>query len=267
MGRKYERSMVLAAKRCKWLHVGGTGIDRLYPLEELDPAIVISNTPGLNAELMADYVICTMLMLIWDFPRILRNQAERKWERWPVRRPEEQTLALIGVGDIGRPVGRRAAALGMRVIGVKRSPEPVPGVEKVYGPSQLHQALGEADVVVVAVPLTRETRGMFGPREFAAMKRTAFLINVSRGRVIQESELIKALKEGCIAGAALDVFEKEPLPPESELWSLRNVIVTPHTSCWSTDFRARGAEFFAANLERYLQGKPLLHVIDREKGY
>ncbi len=267
MARKYERSTVLGARRCRWLHVGGTGIDRLYPLEELDPTLVISNTPGLNPEMMADYVLCVMLMLAWDFPRIVRNQTERRWERWGVQRVQGQTLALIGLGDIGRPVAHRAAAHGMRVIGVKRTPEPVPEVERVFGPDELHLVLGQADFVVLAIPLTLETRGLLGAREFAAMKPTGFLINVSRGPVVQESQLIQALKEHRIAGAALDVFDQEPLPQNSELWSLKNVIVTPHISATSMDYRARSAEIFGANLERYLSGRPLLHVIDRTKGY
>ncbi len=268
MARKYKRSTVLGAQRLKWLHVGGTGIDRLHPLNELDSELIITNTPGLNAEMMADYVICVMLMLTWDFPRLMRNQLERKWERWAVDRLEGKVLALIGVGNIGRPIADRAVALGMRVIGVKRSPEPVPGVERVAGvDDQLHQTLSEADYVVLALPLTNETRGMIGPREFEAMKENAYLINVCRGKVVQEEALVTALRQGQIRGAALDVFENEPLPPESELWGLKNVIISPHVSSWSKDYRMRAAEIFCVNLERYLSGKPLLHIVDRSRGY
>ncbi len=267
MARKYERKMAFVAPRMKWLHVGGTGIDRLYPLEDLDPAVILSNTPGLNSEMMADYTICALLMLTWDMPRVLRNQSERKWERWGSRRVQDQVLALIGVGDIGRPVARRAAALGLHVVGVRRNPAPVPGIDKIVGPDQLLTTLAEADFVVMAVPLTPETRGMIGTRELGVMKKTAYLINVSRGPVINQDALVQALKEERIAGAALDVFDQEPLPQESELWSLKNLIATPHISSWSTDYRARAAEIFRQNLERYLEGKPLLHVIDRRKGY
>lgn len=267
MARKYERSMVLGAHHLKWLHVGGTGIDRLHPLSDLDPKLIITNTPGLNAEMMADYVICVILMLTWDFPRLMRNQLERKWERWAVDKLEGKVLALIGVGNIGRAVARRATALGMRVVGIKRSLEPVPGVERVVGLDQLHQILGEADLTVLAVPLTRETQGMIGPRELDAMKKSAYLINVCRGGVVQERALIAALQEERIAGAALDVFENEPLPPDSELWGLKSVIISPHVSSWSKDYRTRAAEIFCVNLERYLSGKPLLHVVDRSRGY
>lgn len=267
MARKYSRSMVLEARRLQWLHVGGTGIDRLRPLSDLDPELMITNTPGLNAEMMADYVMCVILMLTWDFPRLVRNQLERFWERWPVDRVQGKVLALIGVGNIGRSVASRATALGIRVIGVKRSPGPVPDLEQVVGLEQLHQILRVADFVVLAVPLTSETWGMIGPRELEAMKKSAYLINVCRGNVVQERALITALQRGHIAGAALDVFENEPLPVDSELWKLKNVIVSPHISSWSKDYRMRAAEIFCANLEKYLAGEPLLHVIDRSKEY
>jgi phosphoglycerate dehydrogenase-like enzyme len=267
LSRKYERSTVLALRHLKWLHLGGTGIDRLRPLSDLDSEIIITHTPGLNAEMIADYVICVTLMLTWDFPRLIRNQLERRWERWLVDRAEDKTLALIGLGNIGRAVARKATAMGMRVIGVKRSPDSVPGVEYVVGPDQLHEILGEADFVVLAVPLTGETWGMIGPREFLTMKETACLINICRGAVVQEQALIEALKKRRIAGAALDVFENEPLPGDSELWGLENVIISPHISSWSRGYRARAAEVFCANLQRYLSHQPLLYVIDRSREY
>lgn len=265
--RKYSRSMVLGARRLKWLHVGGTGIDRLRPLSDLDPELIITNTPGLNAEMIADYVICVILMLTWDFPQLVRNQLERLWERWPVDRVQGKVLALIGVGNIGRSVASRASALGIRVIGVKRSPEPVPGLEQVVGLDQLQQILRVADFVVLAVPLTSKTWGMIGPRELQVMKESAYLINVCRGKVVQERALVAALHAGHIAGAALDVFENEPLAADSELWGLKNVIISPHVSSWSRDYRMRAAEIFCVNLEKYLSGQPLLYVIDRSREY
>jgi len=137
----------------------------------------------------------------------------------------------------------------------------------VVGIDQLHPVLREADYVVLAVPLTNDTRGLIGRRELEAMKASACLINISRGSIVQEQALIAALKAGDIAGAALDVFETEPLAPESELWKLENVILTPHLSSWSKDYRMRAADIFGVNLDRYLSGQPLAHVIDREKDY
>jgi phosphoglycerate dehydrogenase-like enzyme len=259
--------MVLGSQHLKWLHLGGTGIDRLRPLKDFGTEVVITHTPGINAEMMADYVCCVILMLVWDFPRLIRNQVGHRWERWMVDRVGGKTLALIGLGNIGQVVARRAKGMGMRVIGIKRSPAPVPAVERVEGPDRLYQILGEAHFVVMAVPLTGETCGMIGSKELQAMKETAYLINVCRGAVVQEQALVAALKEGGIAGAALDVFENEPLPASCELWDLENVIISPHISSRSPDYRARAAEVFCANLERYLMHQPLLHAIDRSREY
>ena len=267
MARRYTREMVFCARQAKWLHVRSAGIDRLLPLTDFDPAMVITHTPGISAGVMADYVICAMLMLTWDIPRILQNQRERRWERWPLERVEGKTVAIIGLGNVGRALVGRARAMGMRVVGVRRSPASEPGVDRVVGPGQLIEVLGEADYVVLAVALTRETRGMIGPSELAAMKRTAYLINVSRGAVVREQALIEALNKGDIAGAALDVMEQEPLPAESPLWGLKNVILSPHISGWSKDHGERSRQVFLANLERYLTGQPLLHVVDRSQEY
>ncbi len=267
MARKFDKRWLSDATRLKWLHVGGTGVDRLLPLGDLRPDLVISNTPGLNAEMMADYVLCTLLMLTWDFPRLWRNQIAHKWERWGVERVEGKTVVLVGIGNIGQAIARRTRSLGMHVIGVRHAQRPSPGMDRVVGIAQLPSVLGEADYVVLALPLTPETRGLMGRRELEAMKSSAYLINVSRGSIVQEQTLIAALKAGNLAGAALDVFETEPLPAESELWQLPNVILTPHLSSWSKDYRIRSAEIFGLNLDRYLSGQPLAHVIDREKGY
>lgn len=267
LARRYERELVLEAVRLKWLHLGGTGIDRLRPLSDLKREIIISHTPGLNADMIADYVMCVVSMSAWDFPRLIRNQLKRQWQRWPVERLADKTLALVGLGNIGRAVAHRAQAMDMRIIGVKRTPVFVPGFEYVVGPGEFHKVLSEADFLVLAVPLTDETAGMIGFQELQAMKDTAYLINVGRGAVVQEDALIVALRQGSIAGAALDVFEQEPLPADNELWRLDNVIISPHMSSWSADYRARAAEVFCVNLERYLSHQPPLHAIDRSRGY
>ncbi len=213
IARKCARSIVLDTRRLKWLHLGGTGIDRLLPLSDLDPEIVMTHSRGLNAEMMGDYVVCVILMLMWGFPRLILNQSERLWERRAADRAEGKTLAVARLGNIGRAVARRARVTGMRVIGVKRSPPSVPGVERVAGWDDLDEILAEADSVVLVVPLTGQTRGMIGLRQFQAVKESAYLINICRGAVVQGHAFIKALQDGRIAGAALDVFDNEPLPP------------------------------------------------------
>lgn len=267
MARKYARDMVLLPQNLKWLHVGGTGVDRLRPFSDFAPDTVITHTPGISAEMIADYVICAIGMLTWDAPRMLRNQRQHTWERWPVSRIAGRTLALIGLGNIGQAVARRATAMDMHVIGIRRSPEPVPHVAQVAGPAGLHTTLRGADYVVVAVPLTAATAGMLGEPEFRAMKASAYLINVGRGNVVQERALVAALRNGRIAGAALDVFATEPLPDDHPLWAMDNVIVSPHIAAWSPDYAARAVEVFAANLARYLAGEPLRHVVDRMREY
>lgn len=267
MAQKYERHMVLNAPRMQWLHVAGTGVDRLRPFDDFRSEVTITHTPSINAAMIADYVICAMGMLAWDVPQILRNQWARRWERWPVSRLATQTLGVVGLGNIGQAVARRAHVMGMRVVGSRRTPKPVAGVERVYAADELHALLGEADYVVLAVPLTSETAGLIGAAELRCMKTSAYLVNVSRGGIVREAALVDALRSSTIAGAALDVFETEPLPEESELWDLDNVILTPHISAWSEDYRIRAREVFAANLQRYLSGRPLRHVIDRSREY
>lgn len=267
VARGFDGCWLATAPRLQWLHIGGTGIDRLHPLSSLPPDLIVTNTPGLNAPMMADYVVCTLLMLTWNFPQLLRNQMAARWEHWGTERVAGKVLTIVGMGNVGREVARRGHALGMRIWGIRRSPGPMLDVERMGGMDQIIPFFRESDYAVLAVPLTTDTRGLIGHRELEATKRSAFLINVSRGSIIQQSALIAALKAGNLAGAALDVFEVEPLPPGSELWTLPNVIITPHVSSWSPDYRARAAEMFDANLRRYISGKPLLNVIDRAKGY
>jgi phosphoglycerate dehydrogenase-like enzyme len=267
IARKYAREQLAGYRRLRWLHLGGTGINPLLPLSEWPPEILLTHTPGLNAPMIADYVQAIIAMLAWNFPRFYENQRKHLWQKWGVERLEGKTVALVGLGNIGRAVVPRARAAGMRVVAIKRSPTPMEGVERVVAPEQLHAVLSQADFVVLALPLTQETRGLMDEAALRAMRQSAFLINVSRGAIVDETALIAALQQGQIAGAALDVFEQEPLPPESPLWDAPNVILTPHVSSWSEDYRARAAEVFCQNLERYLNGQPLLNPIVRSREY
>ena len=178
-----------------------------------------------------------------------------------------QVVGVVGLGTIGREIARLANSIGMRVIGTRNNPEPVPHVEKVYGADELRSVLSEADFVVLIAALTPETRGMIGKAELAAMKQDAYLINVARGAIVVEADLIEALQNGTIAGAALDVFETEPLPPESPLWKMENVIITPHIAGARPDYLHAVSEIFSKNLTRYISGEPLFNVVDRDKCY
>ena len=174
---------------------------------------------------------------------------------------------LIGLGSIGKAIAAKAAALGLKVVGVRKHPAPVEHVDHVYGPDELHEALAVADFVTLIVALTPETTGMFGRAELEAMKPDAFLINVARGQVVVENELVEALRSGTIAGAALDVFEVEPLPPESPLWQMENVIITPHNAGARPDYIEAVTKLFNDNLAHYLAGEPLFNLVDREDCY
>jgi phosphoglycerate dehydrogenase-like enzyme len=251
----------------RWLHVSGAGVDHVLPFLPPEVRPVITNSRGLSADLIADYVICTALMLRWQMPRALRAQAEHRWERWPSVPLVGQTLAVLGLGTIGRAVARRGRGMGMRTIGVRRRAHPLQEVDRVYPLVDLHTMLGEADVVAVTLPLTPDTENVLDERALGAMRSSAVLIVVGRGRVVDEAALAAALNDGRLAGAALDVFASEPVEQSSPLWDVPNLLVTSHISGEMPDIRELNAEFFKENLRRFLRGEPLLSVVDREAGY
>lgn len=267
VARKYDPQPLKKAHNLRWLHLGGTGINPLLPLNQWPADLLLTHTPGLNAAMIADYVQSAFSILVWNVPNLLENQRARRWEKWGVERLEGKTVLLLGLGAIGQEIVRRARAARMRIIAVRRNPVPQKGIARVNGPDSLHELLPEADFVVLALPLTPETRHLIGQRELSLMRQDAYLVNVSRGPIVDQSALVRVLTSRQIAGAMLDVFEKEPLSAHSPLWQLPNVIVTPHIASWSADYRRRAAELFCDNLSRYLSGQPLLHQVDRDRGY
>jgi len=217
-----------------------------------------------------------MLCLCRKLHMFIRNQAERKWERFESRASVEQieelsgkTVGIVGLGRIGTELARKAKCLGMRVIATKRdaSQRTSTCVDQLVDPADLNQLLTESDFVVLSLPLTEETEGMMGETQFKGMKRTAYLVNVSRGKIVQEDKLVEALKKGWIAGAGLDTFENEPLPNGSELWSLRNVIITPHVAGLTPFYMERLTSIFCENLDRFIHKRPLINVVDKTLGY
>lgn len=253
------------AERLAWVQAMGAGVDwALVP--ELPPRVVVTRSPGLFGPWMAEYVLAWCLWVTQRVEAYRRAQADRRWAADVV--PERlggRTLVVVGLGDIGRRMARAAAGLGLRVIGVSRSGRPVPGVSRVYRPRALARAVAEGDFVVLVVPLTAATRGLVDERVLGAMKPTAWLINVARGAVVDEDALVRALDRRRIAGAVLDVFATEPLPPAHPLWALDNAVVTPHIA--GPDVPEDLARVFNENLARFLAGRPLRHVVDRRRGY
>jgi phosphoglycerate dehydrogenase-like enzyme len=272
-GKRYER-FIVETPGIRWLHTASAGVDHVL-------------TPGLRAEFatgrdltltdsgpaftvaIGEFVLAWMLSLAHELPGHREAQGRKEW-KW--RTHEElhgRTVGIVGLGPIGHGVAERCQAFGMRTLGLRRRPEPVPGVDAVYtGADGLNVLLSESDWLVLAAASTPETRSLIGAGELARMKPTARLINVARGALVDEPALTDALRNGTIAAACLDVFAREPLPPESPLWDLPNCYVTPHNAPgWSADLRRRQLGLFYDNLRRLRAGEPLEGVVDIERGY
>lgn len=262
---RFPPALYARAPRLRWLQAMGAGVEwALSP--ELPAKVVVTRAPGVFGPWMAEYVLGWCLWVTQRIPAYLDAQRRRRWMPDIIpRRLGGTTMLIVGLGDIGRVIGRAARALGMRVIGVSRSGRSLPEAHRVYRVSALRRALGEADWVVVVVPLTAETQGLIGEPELAAMRSSAWLINVARGAVVDETALVNAIRARRIGGAVLDVFATEPLPPDHPLWNLDNVVVTPHISGPSTPEEI--TPVFVENLRRFLAGRPLHHVVDRHRGY
>ncbi len=269
LGWNMSREVIDHASRLRWIQSTGAGVDKLIAAGVLDREILVTNSSGIHPGLI-EHVLAVLLAFNRRLHLAMRNQIRHYWDRSSRMMGAEissQTLGILGLGHIGSALATKAHALGMRVIGTKRTPATIPGVERVFPPEGLADVLGTADAVVIALPLTNATRGLIGPGQLRAMKPTAFLINIGRGPIIQEAALLEALREKRIAGAALDVFEQEPLPADSPFYDLENVIVTPHISGNSPYYMDRAVSVFCTNLDAYLHGKPLQNVVDKKRGY
>ncbi|MFO7312417.1 MAG: D-2-hydroxyacid dehydrogenase [Bacillota bacterium] len=260
-------ALLSKAKRLRWFHKLAAGVDDVVLSGALPPGVILTRTDGrVFARRMAEYVIAYILAFCQDVRRILAQQARREWKPFLTATAAGRTLGVAGVGDIGQEVARLASALGMRVVGWRRSQGHVEGVERMYaGRDELPAFLREADFVALVLPLTPETRGLFDAQAFAAMKPGAYLINVGRGAVVDEQALLDALRSGRLAGAALDVFAQEPLPPDHPLWSMDNVYVTPHIS--GPTVPEEVCRPLLENLDRYLRGEPLAKQVALDRGY
>jgi phosphoglycerate dehydrogenase-like enzyme len=260
--------VLAAAPSLRWMHTPSAGVDRVLTPTVLARDITLTNSAGVHAIPIAEFVLGFMLAHAKQMDAYRAAQGQARWDRSPEPRElYESTLLIMGIGGIGQAIAERAAAFGMRVYGSRRTPQPMPGVARVVGGAGWRELLPEADYIVVATPLTPETRGMIDAAAFAAMKPTAYLINIARGAVIDEPALIAATRGGQIGGAALDTFEQEPLPSESPLWGLPNVTITPHATANSPRMRERQIALFVENLARFRDGQPLINVVDKSAGY
>jgi len=257
-----------AAPGLKWVQSWGAGVERFLTPDFVAAPITLTNAAGIYAVPIAEHVMAFILYFSRRFNRFVRWQSEHRWE-WG--EPDElagKTVGIVGLGGIGSQVARRAKAFDVRVIAVRNHPEkPSPDADEVRGPDGLDWLLTESDYVALCAALTPRTRHLIGAAQLQRMKPTAYLINIGRGALVDEPALIKALREGQIAGAGLDVFETEPLPQDSPLWDMPNVMVTPHNSGSSPRSFSRTMDLFRRNLERYLAGQQLLNVVDKAAGY
>ncbi len=259
----------------RWMHTPLAGVDRVLSPELVKSPIRITSSRGVNSVAVAEHTLGLILSMTRGIADSVRAQGESRWaqhEIWgrrpPVQELHGQVLGILGLGDIGRELAVRARALGMTVWGLVRTPRAKPDyVDRLLAAGKEEALIRASDVLVLAVPLTGDTKGMIGERQLKRMKHTACLINIGRGELVQESALVRALREGWIAGAGLDVYAAEPLPPSSPLWRLPQVVMTPHIAGTHPQYMGRSAEIFLNNLKRYLAGEPLINEVDKQAGY
>lgn len=257
------------APRVRWVQATSAGIGELLRRTGLDRTdIVFTTASGVHAVPLAEFAVLAMLYFAKQLPRVLLQQREHRWERFAGRELRGRTVAIVGLGKIGMEVARVSRALGLRVTGTRRGIAVADAAVDVQRPpGELRALIADADHVVLAVPHTAETEGLIGAEELSAMRRGTVLVNVSRGRIVDEPALVEALRSGQIGGAALDVFAREPLPPESPLWDMPNVLVNPHSASTADSENAKLTDLFCENLRRYLANRRLLNLFDRERGY
>ncbi len=258
-----------AATSLRWFQVINAGVEGMHARGLLSRGFTVTTGAGIASGPIAEHSLGLMIMLARSLHTAVANQQIAKWDFVFSSQLAGKTLGIVGLGEIGRQAARRARAFEMRVVATRRNPGggADPDCDQLFAHDNLAALLEQSDYVLVAAPLTPETRHMLGAAEFARMKPSAFLVNVGRGEIVDQPALIAALQAGEIAGAGLDVTDPEPLPPDSPLWAMPNVIITPHTAGAVEGYGHRAATVFIANLRRYLAGQPLSHAVDPALGY
>jgi phosphoglycerate dehydrogenase-like enzyme len=265
------REVFLMCRNLRWIHSRSAGLERTLFPELTASDVTLTNGSGVFSPSLGEFALAAILYFAKDLRRMIRSQMAGLWQPFDVTMVSGQTLGIVGYGDIGRAVATRARAVGMNVLGLKRhipaQREPDPLVDQIYGSDHHLEMLSRCDYIVVAAPLTIKTLGLIGEAEFAAMKENAVVINVGRGPVISEAAMIKALSDHKIRGAALDVFDEEPLPAGHPFYSLENVLLSPHCADHTPDWLDNAMRFFIAQLERYRRGETLLNIVNKTLGY
>lgn len=260
--------VLAAAPKLRWQQTPSAGVNHILTPNFLQRDIILTNGAGVHAIPISEFVLAFMLYHAKNLRKLQTLQDEHTWVRGVfLEELANATLLIIGTGNIGQAIASRAKPFGVRVWGSRRHPEPLPNFDKIVGADEWRSLLPAADYVVIATPLTPETKGLIDEAALQSMRPSAYLINIARGAIVDETALLTALREGWIAGAGLDTVAIEPLPPESPLWSLPKAFITPHCSALSPRLRERIAELFIDNLKRYQTGQPLRNVVDKKAGY
>jgi len=263
------KNVIDRTPKLKWIHSMLAGVDRFLDVSITQSQVVLSNTRGIHGTQVSELVFEMMLMFAKEALLCFQLKQKKQWKKFIPVCLSSKTIGILGLGNIGLEIARLAKAFGMKVLaidetrGLRRSRY----VDTMVSTDQLQQLLGESDFVVIALPLTPKTNKFIGERELRAMKSTAYLINCARGGIVDEEALIRALDEHWIAGTGLDTFTTEPLPPESRLWELPNVILSPHVAGIREDYNILATDLFCENLRRYLGREKLLNIVDKQKGY
>jgi phosphoglycerate dehydrogenase-like enzyme len=265
------RDVFLMLHHLRWIHSRSAGLEQTLFPELIESEVMVTNSSGIFSPSLGEFALAAILYFAKDFRRMTRNQMAGVWEQFDVTMISGQTLGIVGYGSIGRAAAARARALGMKVLGLRwhisdpRAEDSL--IDHVYGPDQCLEMLSGCDYVVATLPLTGQTRGLISAREFAVMKKTAVVINIGRGPTIDEQAMISALSENRLRGAALDVFDQEPLPAGHPFYSMENVLLSPHCADHTPDWLDNAMRFFIAQLDRFRRREPLLNVIDKRLGY
>jgi phosphoglycerate dehydrogenase-like enzyme len=269
---------IKGAKSLKWIHAFSAGVEKVLTEEVVKSNVIVSNSSGIHAIPIAEHVLGFMLIFTRKFYDTFKKQQEKIWQsNQDITEVRGKTALVVGLGHIGTEVARMSCCLGVKVLAVKQNIknksstnsvlDKPDSVHKLYAKDDLEEALPKADFVVLCLPLTSQTHHLFDMKKFKLMKKSGVLINIGRGGVVNEKELIEALDKKIIGGAALDVTETEPLPKESKLWNMENVVITPHHSGLSEKYMDRAIDLFCLNLKAYIKGEPLPNLVDKKRGY
>ncbi|MEJ2729606.1 MAG: D-2-hydroxyacid dehydrogenase [Deltaproteobacteria bacterium] len=266
---RFDAELLALAPNLKWIQAITAGVDNL-PLKEInDRGIILTNARGIHKIQMAEFAMAAMINFARNFHLMHRNQIKGLWDRSvPQAEIYGKIVGIIGLGSIGEEIARKASFFGMRVLGVRKSPRPMQYVDRVYGIEEMDEVFRESDYIINLLPLTAGTRKLIDKRYFSSMKKTACFINIGRGPTVNQADLVDALKSNRIAGLVADVYEEEPLPEDSPLWELENVILAPHIAGVSPNYLKRAMDVITHNLKVYVsQSGEMMNVIDCSSGY